>query len=240
MKRPLMIVGALGLIAAIAVGLFLLRQYLLFNDDPSEETTAPTLEADAESNQVVFRIAKDESLVSFHLQEDLRGTRTDVIGRTNEVAGDILIDFDNPSQSQVGTIRVNARTLATDNSFRNRAINTDILETRLDEYEFSEFVPTEIRNFPENPEIGQALTFQIVGNLTVKASTNEVVFDVTVTMVSEDRMEGTATTQVLRSDYDLNIPDAPGVANVTNEVDLTIQFVALAVDEASITDTVTE
>ena len=52
-----------------------------------------------------------------------------VIGATDQVAGDILIDFENPEASRVGQIRVNVRTLRTDNNVRDRAIRSFVLES---------------------------------------------------------------------------------------------------------------
>ena len=221
-----------GVIAGIVlIGITAFLGYVWFaggDGTPSEEVSAPTLVA--EDNQQVYRIDKEQSTVQFFLREDLSGVRTDVIGTTSEVAGDILVDFNNPSNSSVGTIRVNARTLETDRSMRNRQIRSFILESASDEYEFINFEPTDVLNFPEVPEIGEELQFQIVGDLTIKNTTQSEVWDATVTLVSEDRMEGVATTTVSRGDYNLNIPNVSSVANVDEEVQLTIKFVALAVD----------
>lgn len=104
----------------------------------SEEISAPTLEA-AVSGQV-FRLISEESEVRFTLNEELQGQPKTVVGRTNQVAGDILIDRNTPANSQVGTIRINMRTLSTDNEMRNRAIRGQILESAKDEYEFTEYV----------------------------------------------------------------------------------------------------
>jgi polyisoprenoid-binding protein YceI len=243
MQNGLKILAALVLIGVLAVGGFLLYIDIKGGSgEKSKDTVAPTLEADEDAGQKTYRIDLNESEVKFQLQEDLRGTRTDVIGTTNEVAGDILVDFNNPSQSQVGMIRVNARTLETPEELRNKAIRANILKSGKDEYEYIEFTPTQLLNFPENPQIGQPLTFQIVGDLRIREITKSVTFDATVTLVSEERMEGTATAQILREDFDLNIPNAPGVANVTNEVQLTIQFVANYVleDTSTPTETATE
>jgi hypothetical protein len=57
-----------------------------------------------------------------------------------------------------------------------------------------------------------------------------VTFDVTVTPVSETRLEGNAVTTVKRSDYNLVIPSVPGVADVSEDVRLEIDFVAQAVE----------
>ena len=64
--------------------------------------------------------------------------------------------------------------------------------------------------------------------LTVRDVTQPVVFDVTATVDSLSQLSGTATTSVLRSDYGLEIPNVPSVANVSEEVQLEIDFVALA------------
>ena len=66
---------------------------------------------------------------AFELDEDLRGSRITVVGMTDQVAGEVALDFANLADTQVGTIQINARTLATDNNFRNRAIQNEILQT---------------------------------------------------------------------------------------------------------------
>ena len=166
-----------------------------------------------------------ESEVRFTLNEVLSGVPTTVIGTTDQVAGEIAINLANPANSTVGVILVNARTLATDNNFRNRAIKNEILQT--DEYEFVRFTPTAITGFPENPVVGETLKFQITGDLTIRDITNPVTFDVTATAVSETRLEGSASAMVARADYDLKIPNVPRVANVDEEVLLEIDFVAV-------------
>ena len=204
-------------------------------DEPTEEpTVAPTAVPPTDvpaSNDLLFRIVPEQSEVRFILEEDLRGVRTTVLGTTDQVAGDILVDRVNPANSVIGTIRINVRTLQTDQEFRNRAIRAEILESARDEYEFSEFVPTELIGMPESVEVGQPFSFQIVGELTVRDITNEVTFEATVNPISETVIEGTASAQVLRSDYSLEIPDVPSVANVTNEVQLDIDFHAELVEE---------
>ena len=174
---------------------------------------------------IVFSIVQAESEVRFTLGELLSGVPTTVIGTTDQVAGEIAIDPANPADSRVGVIQVNARTFATDSNFRNRAINNSILETG--KFEYVTFTPAEIANFPENPSIGEALEFQISGDLTVRDITNPVTFDVVVTAVSENRLEGSASATIARVDYGLQIPEVPRVADVDEEVLLEIKFVAL-------------
>jgi len=175
---------------------------------------------------VVFSIVQAESEVRFTLGELLSGVPTTVVGATDQVAGEIAIDPENPASTNVGVIQVNARTFATDSNFRNRAINNSILETG--RFEYVTFTPLEIANFPENPSIGEALEFQISGDLTVRDFTNPVTFDVVVSAVSENRLEGSASATIARADFGLQIPEVPRVADVDEEVLLEIDFVALS------------
>ncbi|RMG84163.1 MAG: YceI family protein [Chloroflexi bacterium] len=199
------------------------------SNEPTEEAAPSDANAaEAVSDPVLYRIDSEESEVRFMLDEVLRGNPTTVVGHTNEIAGDIIIDFANPANSQLGQIVINVRTLITDNEFRNRALRSEILESNRSEYEyeFADFTPTELIGLPESVEVGQTYSFQIVGELRVRNITNTVTFDATVTLESRDRISGSATTTVTRADYNLTIPSVPGVANVSDEVVLEIDFVA--------------
>ncbi len=140
---------------------------------------------------MIFEIVQDQSEARFIIDEVLRGAPKRVVGVTNQVAGQIVVDPANPGATQLGTIQVNARTLATDNDFRNRAIKNQILDTN--NYEFVTFEPTELVGLPESVTVGQPFSFQIVGDLTIKDTTQSVTFDVTITPVSETQLQGLAT-----------------------------------------------
>ncbi|MCL4264300.1 MAG: YceI family protein [Anaerolineae bacterium] len=191
---------------------------------PPTDTPEPT----ADSGVLrVYEISQEESQVSFTLDEDLRGLRNTVIGVTDQVAGQIAVNLQDLAATQVGIIQVNARTFATDNEFRNNAISNQILDTN--DYEFITFTPTAVNDLPDSVAVGETVSFEIVGDLTIRDITQEVTFTVTVTAVTEERLEGTASTQVLRGDYNLTIPEVPGVANVTDEVLLELTLVANAI-----------
>jgi polyisoprenoid-binding protein YceI len=195
-------------------------------DEATPEATVEAASA-AESNLVVFNIASDQSQVRFTLSEVLNGSPKTVVGSTDQVAGQIAVDFGNPQASQVGEIRINVRTLATDSSMRDRMIRGQILQSSRDEFEFVSFKPTAITGLPETLTLGEAVTFQITGDLTVRTITQPVTFDVMVMPESEAMISGTASTTVQRADFELNIPRVPSVADVSEEVKLEIYFVAL-------------
>lgn len=235
-NRNVRILVGLGLVGVV-VALFA-AAYIWFSGgsgEPSTEISAPTLEPAATDESgggdvTIFRIVPEESQVRFIIHEELMGQPTTVVGQTRQVAGDIRVDFQTPANSLPGTIRINIATLATDNEFRNRALRGQILQSNQPQNEFAEFVPSSVSGLPAAITIGEPITFQITGNLTVRSITREnTTFDVTVTPVSESRLEGSATTEVLYTDFGMSIPSAPGVANVTEEVQLEIDFVANAV-----------
>lgn len=194
------------------------------------ETTAPTGDTTSTTG-AIFRIVPEESEVRFSLMEDLLGKENLVVGRTDQVAGDIFIDMATPANSQVGTIRVNVRTLITDSEFRNRALRTQILQSTQPDYEYSDFTPTSISGMPATVEVGQEITFQVAGDLKVRDIVQPVTFEVTASLTTADRLEGKATAGVTRAQYNLQIPNAPGVANVADDVTLEIDFVAARVQQ---------
>ncbi len=191
-----------------------------------EPTSADAAAATEPSSLAVFNIDPDQSEVRFILNEVLRGSPNKVTGRTNQVAGQIGIDFTNPQNSQVGEIRIDARSLSTDNELRNRAIRGQILQSAQDQFEFISFQPTAIDGLPVSAPLGQPFEFHITGDLTIRDITQSVSFDVTVTPVSQTEINGSANATVQRSDYNLEIPNVPGVADVDQAVRLEIDFVA--------------
>lgn len=183
----------------------------------------------AVSEPVQFSIVSEESRASFTLEEDLRGQRTTVVGSTREVGGNVTVDLANPHESSIGTILINARTLETDNSFRNRALRSQILQSARDEYEFIVFEARELANFSaDSVAVGETITLDITGDLTVTGVTRSVTFSGEVTLESETQIRGSATVNLLHADFGLVIPDVPSVANVTDDVELKLEFVARA------------
>jgi len=215
-----------GIIVVVGAGAAALLWFSGGDGTASVPIVAPTLEPQPAEDAVTFSIVPEESEVRFLLDEDLQGQRITVTGATNQIAGQIRSSFADPSTAEVGTIRINMRTLTTDNEFRNRAIRGQILRTSDAANEFSDFVPTAISGLPASVTIGEPFTFQISGDFTVLGQPRPLTFDVTVTPVSETRLEGQARAVINRSDWGLTIPSVPGVANVEEEVELEIDFVA--------------
>jgi len=178
------------------------------------------------SEPVTLTISQDESQVRFVIDEVLNNAPKTVVGTTNQVAGEILVDPQNLGQTRVGVIQVGARTLTTDSDFRNRAIKNQILQT--DQYEYITFTPKQIVGIPQTATVGTSYTFQIAGDLTIRDVTKPVTFDVTASAPSESRVEGKASTTINYADYGISIPQVPQVASVADQVRLELDLVAVA------------
>ncbi len=186
---------------------------------PQPASTGPELQ--------LFAIDQSRSEARFLIDEVLRGRPVTVVGVTNQVAGQIALDPNNPQAAQVGVIQINARTLTTDNEFRNRAIKNAILRTN--QFELITFTPRLISGLPESVTIGVPFEFTIEGDLTITDVTRPVTFTVTVTPISQTEISGLAKTTVLYRDFNLTIPDSPSVDTVADEVRLELEFVATLV-----------
>jgi YceI-like domain len=81
--------------------------------------------------------------------------------------------------------------------------------------------------------VGDALEFQVTGDLTINGMTQAITFNVTATLETADQLVGTAETTVNYADFNLSIPDVPFVASVQDSVVLSLDFVANAVDTAT-------
>jgi polyisoprenoid-binding protein YceI len=198
---------------------------------PTEAAPAeasPTVEAaPAEASApIIFEIEQESSQARYVIDEVLRGNPVTVVGSTNQVAGQIAVNPADPGATQLGTIQINARTFATDEDRRDTAVRNRILLT--DQYEYITFTPTSLVGLPESASAGQPYSFQVVGGLTIRDQTREVTWDVTVTPVSESRLEGSAMTTIAYADWALSIPQVPFVAGVSEQVRLELDFVATA------------
>jgi len=193
-------------------------------EDAAETTNASRLIV-AASEMAPFIIDPAQSEARFALDEDLRGTRVTVVGVTSALSGEIMIDPATPVNTQIGPITIDAATFVTDSDRRNGAIRRFVLNT--DSYPTITFVPTALNGLPDSIAVGDTISFEIQGDLTLTDQTRAETFNITVTVDSESQISGSATSEIAYADYGIFVPDVPFVANVEDELDLTLDFVAI-------------
>ncbi len=196
--------------------------------EPEVVQNTPTLEPEEESfapeGTLIFQLVDGETEARFIIDELLRGEPKTVVGATSAVTGEIYINIDQPANTEVGVISIEAGTLRTDNNFRNRAIRDFILQTG--NFPVITFSPISLEGLPEDVAVGTSFTFEIIGDLTIRDITQEVRFSVDLTAESDSSVRGTASTTILRQDFDLQIPSVPQVAGVDPQVILELDFLA--------------
>lgn len=183
--------------------------------------TTPTAVPVALAAQL-FRISSSESVVRFAVDETIPPQTA--IGTTNQIAGDLIIDFANPANSQLGVVRINLRTLRTDDPDRDNSIRCCVLLTAQNAYEFTEFVPTSVTGLPTQVSLGQTVDLQVTGNLSLRGVTRPVTFSVWVTLGSSEEIQGEATAFVNRSDFGILDDDMLAYHGVAEQVRLEFEF----------------
>ena len=120
------------------------------------------------------------------------------VGTTSEIEGSLVLELGETPAVAGGEITVDISTLQSDSNRRDGAIRSDWLESAT--YPVATFVPKSITGLSGPYTEGSEVSFQLVGDLTVREIANEVTFDVTATLAN-GVLSGTATTLIMMADY---------------------------------------
>ncbi len=219
------ILVAVILALIVGGGAVLVRQTIF--GSPTGKTTHPLTVATIapSSHGTIFTLDDSATTASFIIHEVLFGNPNTVVGKTNQVSGQVQVDQQDPALSKVGEIRIDVSTLVTDNDLRNNIIRNQILETNQSGNQYATFVPTALKGLPTTKiAYGQQLSFQILGNLTIHGTTHPATFTAQATLVSSSLLTGTAQTTIAYADYGISIPDVPSVTGVDKTVVLALTF----------------
>jgi polyisoprenoid-binding protein YceI len=231
MNRTISIaLSVVAFVAVVSVGAFfyLTRDIAAPTTDISESVEEVEITS-TDGSSTVFEIDTTSTTAEYNIYELLNGSDKTVVGMTDQVAGQIAINVSDLSQSEIGDLKINARTFATDDDRRDNAVARYILQSESDANEFIVFEPTKITGLSGSASVGDTVEFQVTGDLTVAGVTQTVTFNVSATLASEDQLTGLAETVISRADFNLSIPEVPMVANVGDEVTLKLDFTASAV-----------
>lgn len=181
----------------------------------TDENEKPALATEAD----VYTISNTGSRAQYELDEMLRGSPKHVIGTTSAVAGNIKVEA---GVVTIGDITVNARTFKTDAEKRDNAVGRYILKSEEPANEFITLRNIVVTGASGLMETGKTVTADVTGDLTIAGVTKSTTFRVEGALKEGGFLEGVATATVKRSDFALKIPELQSVANVSDEVLLTI------------------
>ena len=194
------------------------------------ETNTASSATDRASGARTFTLTQAGTEARFSLYELLMGQDKTVVGVTSLVEGSLTVDPANPSSTVISPIRIDASDLTTDSDRRNGAIRRFVLQSNQAAYQYITFTPTAIAGLPAAVNVGDTFSFTVQGDLTIRDVTYPETFELTVTVNSENELVGLGKTTIMRGNYGLTIPSVPSVANVGEEVQLEIEFTAVATE----------
>lgn len=206
----------------------------------TEPTSGPTpvsdtnvAVSDSPANDVrTFVIVPEESQARYIVAEEFLGGAldrlgiqpglTNTIGRTQEVEGEMELDFSRPVDPVVSSqFSVNLRSLTSDQPRRDQRIREANLESN--KYPLATFTINSLENFPTSYTEGQEITFRANGDLTIRDITQPVTFDVTAKLQG-DTITGMATTQLAMTDFGFDPPNFANLLSVANDLTAEVQF----------------
>lgn len=221
------IVIGFSVIAILGIGSF-----LYFTRAPSAPTQSiedvakdqallPTSSSPS-SSVGLYSISSELSMVEFGIDEVLNDKQNHVVGTTNQIAGNLAI---NSTEIIFGPIKINAKTFVTDNERRDGAIARFILKSEDPANEFIVFTPTKINGIPETIKPDSIISLSVLGDMTISGVTKPVTFEVKG-KIENDKLKGTATANLKRSDFNLSVPQVPAVASVEDNFTVKATIVA--------------
>jgi polyisoprenoid-binding protein YceI len=195
---------------------------------PAGTSAQTSLDVNAAGVQL-YRIDAGQSEVRYEVGETFfnENNRFNLaIGRTRGVAGDVLVDFAQPSNSQIGEMVIDVSQFTSDQSRRDNFIRRNGLESS--RYPQARFVTRSIEGLPAQVAVGDQVTFRISGDLTVKEMTRPVTWNVTLTL-EDGRVVGSASAEILMSDFGVG-PIRLATLLTEDLVKLFFDFVAMPVE----------
>lgn len=147
-----------------------------------------------------------------------------ITGSTNEVTGELQLKLDDPQNALVsGEFTVNLPSLKTDQDRRDSWIRDNALESN--RFPVAKFVATSINNAPASYADGAEVTFQLLGDLTVRDITQPVTFAVTATLTG-DTIKGVATTAMKISNFGFDPPNFANTLTVADDFTIQVELTA--------------
>ncbi len=203
-------------------------------ETPAAVPTAAPAPTPAEAGMVNFQVVTAESSATYIVQEEffagalaklgINAGNSEVHGVSQAVSGFIQLDVTDPANALgPNQFNVDMTVLQTDQSRRDKWIQTD--GPRFGSFPVASFVATSIVGAPDAYTEGETVSFQLLGDLTVREISQPVVFDVTATL-SGGTLSGTATAALKMSDFGIDPPSFVNTLTVQDDFQVRLDLVA--------------
>ncbi len=190
---------------------------------PAPATSAPSNDSSVSGDAVRIELVAGQNEARYRVREQLARLNfpSDAVGATRNVTGTIVAHPDGTIVADHSLVRVDLRTLKSDESQRDRFIGGAVLQTQ--RYPYADFQPTEAHGLTLPVPKSGPLKFQLVGNLTIHGVTRPTTWDVSGN-VNGDEATGQATTSFKFEDFQMSPPTVSVVLSVEDNIRLEIDL----------------
>mgnify|MGYP002628036465 CR=1 FL=1 len=200
---------------------------------PAPINTSAPAPANPPAGMRTFVIVPGESTASYLMDEEFFAAALSkynisvgkkvTVGRTQKVDGSLALDLGAAQPLGENKFTVDLPSLTSDQSLRDGWIRDNALQSN--QYPEAVFVASSIEGAPASYTDGQAVTFQLLGELTVRSIAVPTTFDVTATL-SGDTIKGTAEAKAKLSDFGITPPNFANTLVVADPFTIRLEFSA--------------
>jgi polyisoprenoid-binding protein YceI len=193
----------------------------------ARETPAPRVAFRAvQPGAVRYIVAASGNTARYRVREQLMGKDfpNDAVGETAQVTGAITLDNAGRIVADQSKFVVNVGVLKSDSDRRDGFIKNRVME--VEKFPTVTLVPTALRGLPANlasAGVSAPVTFELVGDLTVKGVTHPTTWRVTARR-NGDQVIGSVSTRFTFADFSLTQPKVPILLSVADTIGLEYDF----------------
>ncbi|HEV8672943.1 MAG TPA: YceI family protein [Methylomirabilota bacterium] len=180
---------------------------------------ARTVSAQVAGLPLRYSVVAERSEARYRVREQLVGLNfpNDAVGTTNAIEGHIALDPQGRLLPGDSRFTIDLRTLRSDEARRDSYLRRNTLET--DRYPTATFVPTELRGLRLPLPSAGPVSFELVGDFTVREETRRITWAATATF-NGDEVSVQARTAFRFADLGLRIPRVSVVLSVEDHIRL--------------------
>jgi len=197
------------------------------DDEPEEPVVEETPGPPSELEELDGRWVVDTSrpfdraegrgtFAGYRIQEELSGVGNSIaVGRSPEVEGQVVFDEGTVLEA---SFTVDLTELVSDDGRRDARVRAQLGPDAQARYELDGSI-----ELPEVPPVGEVIELTVLGTLTLLDTSRDVEV-VLQAVVTDTGLVVTGSTDVILSDYDIEVPSAPIVLSVSDEATLEWQL----------------
>lgn len=145
----------------------------------------------------------------------------DAVGITRKVEGAVVFKADGTVDAERSRLRVDLRTLNSDESRRDNFVRENTLQTS--RFPFAELAVQRVEGLSWPLPTSGSAEFQVHGDMTIHGVTKPLTWQVSATF-SKSNVSGQATTNFKFGDFNMSVPRVFVVLSVEDNIQLRIEF----------------